>query len=92
MLAAIMNPSAGHATRGRLRHRAPAEAIKHRIGYMAQQFNLYGDLTVQENLDFFADSSACAAGSAERAQRAPAGLRPADRVQAAAGRRTCRAA
>jgi ABC-2 type transport system ATP-binding protein len=32
-----------------------AEAIKPLVGYMAQQFSLYGELTVIENLRFFAD-------------------------------------
>jgi ABC-2 type transport system ATP-binding protein len=55
MLAAIMDPSQGHARVAGYDTVKQAEAIKHRIGYMAQQFNLYGDLSVQENLDFFAD-------------------------------------
>ncbi len=55
MLAAIMDPTEGHATVAGYDTVKQAEAIKHRIGYMAQQFNLYGDLSVQENLDFFAD-------------------------------------
>lgn len=55
MLAAIMNPSEGRATVAGFDTVRQAEAIKHRIGYMAQQFNLYGDLSVQENLDFYAD-------------------------------------
>jgi ABC-2 type transport system ATP-binding protein len=55
MLAAIMDPSDGSATVAGYDTMKEAEPIKHHIGYMAQQFNLYGDLSVQENLDFFAD-------------------------------------
>jgi ABC-2 type transport system ATP-binding protein len=55
MLAAIMDPSAGSATVAGCDTVRQAAAIKRRIGYMAQQFNLYGDLSVQENLDFYAD-------------------------------------
>ena len=31
------------------------EALKARIGYLSQSFTLYGDLTVDENIEFFAD-------------------------------------
>jgi ABC-2 type transport system ATP-binding protein len=55
MLCAIMAPTAGWARVAGFDIARQAEAIKRRIGYMAQRFNLYGDLSVVENLDFFAD-------------------------------------
>jgi ABC-2 type transport system ATP-binding protein len=55
MLAAIMDPSAGRATVAGYDTVRQPEQIKRHIGYMAQRFNLYGDLTVMENLNFFAD-------------------------------------
>jgi len=55
MLCAIMDPSAGSARVAGFNTVKGAEDIKKRIGYMPQQFSLYGDLTVLENLVFFAD-------------------------------------
>ena len=55
MLCAIMDPSEGSARVAGFDTVSEPEQIKRRIGYMAQRFNLYGDLSVAENLDFFAD-------------------------------------
>jgi ABC-2 type transport system ATP-binding protein len=55
MLCAIMDPSEGSARVAGFDTVQEPEQIKRRIGYMAQRFNLYGDLSVEENLDFFAD-------------------------------------
>ncbi|MBN1810726.1 MAG: ABC transporter ATP-binding protein [Anaerolineae bacterium] len=55
MLCAIMNPTEGSARVAGFDTKKEPEEIKKRIGYMAQQFSLYGDLTVLENLTFFAD-------------------------------------
>jgi len=55
MLCAIMNPTAGTARVAGFDTVREPEEIKKRIGYMPQQFSLYGDLTVRENLIFFAD-------------------------------------
>jgi ABC-2 type transport system ATP-binding protein len=55
MLCAIMDPTAGSARVAGFDTVKEPEEIKRRIGYMAQQFSLYGDLTVMENLTFFAD-------------------------------------
>jgi ABC-2 type transport system ATP-binding protein len=55
MLCAIMDPTEGAARVAGFDTVQEPEEIKQRIGYMAQRFNLYGDLSVEENLDFFAD-------------------------------------
>ena len=55
LLTAIMDPTSGDAwVAGRHIVREP-EAIKEQIGYMSQRFGLYPDLTVMENIDFYAD-------------------------------------
>ncbi len=55
LLAAILDPTDGQASIAGFDTVRQPEPIKRRIGYMAQRFNLYGDLSVWENLNFFAD-------------------------------------
>jgi ABC-2 type transport system ATP-binding protein len=55
MLAAILDPTEGTVRVMGLDTVKDDEAIKQRMGYMAQQFSLYGDLSVSENIDFYAD-------------------------------------
>ena len=54
MLAGLLKPSAGGGSVAGLDILTQSEAIKHRIGYMSQLFSLYADLTVNENIAFFA--------------------------------------
>ena len=55
MLAAILDPTGGEAWVMGRHTVGEAEAIKEEIGYMSQRFGLYPDLTVLENLHFYAD-------------------------------------
>jgi ABC-2 type transport system ATP-binding protein len=55
LLCGLMRPSEGSARVAGCDTVRQAEALKRQIGYMPQQFSLYGDLTVMENLLFFAD-------------------------------------
>lgn len=55
MLAGILEPTRGDAWVGGYHVLHQAEALKPLIGYMSQHSGLYGDLTVMENLQFFAD-------------------------------------
>ena len=55
MLAGVLRPSGGDALlEGTSVVRDP-ERAKHHLAYMSQRFGLYADLTVRENIDFYAD-------------------------------------
>ncbi|MDP2877156.1 MAG: ABC transporter ATP-binding protein [Holophaga sp.] len=55
LLTGILRPTSGEAWVDGLHIAREAEPLKERIGYMSQRFGLYPDLTVMENLDFYAD-------------------------------------
>lgn len=54
-LSTLLKPTSGTARLWGNDVVGQARLIRGRIGYMSQRFNLYGDLTVEENLRFFAD-------------------------------------
>ena len=47
MLCGLIDPDAGEATVAGYRVNESLDAVKDAIGYMAQRFGLYGDLTVE---------------------------------------------
>jgi ABC-2 type transport system ATP-binding protein len=55
LLTAIMDPTSGDAWIAGHSILTEGERIKEKIGYMSQRFGLYEDLTVIENIQFYAD-------------------------------------
>jgi ABC-2 type transport system ATP-binding protein len=55
MLCGLLDPTGGRASVAGYEVAKNPDAVKDRIGYMAQKFGLYGDLTVQENMVFYSD-------------------------------------
>jgi ABC-2 type transport system ATP-binding protein len=53
MLVGVLAPTAGEATVAGRDVRTDPDGVRRRIGYMAQRFALYDDLTVDENLALF---------------------------------------
>ncbi len=55
MLSTVMESSSGDIRIAGFDAKKETERIRSNIGYMPQNFSLYPDLSVQQNLDFFAD-------------------------------------
>jgi ABC-2 type transport system ATP-binding protein len=55
LLSGLIDPTAGSAQVAGFDVQREAAAVKDRIGYMSQRFGLYVDLTVEENMRFYAD-------------------------------------
>jgi ABC-2 type transport system ATP-binding protein len=78
MLCGIMDPSEGEGRVLGIDLRRNPERVKSAIGYMSQRFSLYDDLTVEENLTFYARVYMVARG--ERTSRIDRMVRLADLV------------
>jgi ABC-2 type transport system ATP-binding protein len=55
LLCGLIDPTEGSARVAGHDVAREAQAVKDQIGYMAQRFGLYGDLTVEENMVFYSD-------------------------------------
>jgi ABC-2 type transport system ATP-binding protein len=55
MLTGVLTPTSGTATILGFDLLKESRSIKREIGYLSQRFSLYGDLTVDENIEFFAE-------------------------------------
>lgn len=55
MLCGITRPTSGELMVEGFSVTKQKEEVKKRIGYLSQRFSLYGDLTIDENIEFFAE-------------------------------------
>jgi ABC-2 type transport system ATP-binding protein len=54
MLCGLLEPTSGTMELAGAGGNLRSESVRERIGYMSQKFSLYDDLTIRQNLDFFA--------------------------------------
>jgi ABC-2 type transport system ATP-binding protein len=54
MLCGLIEPTAGEGSLAGETGTLRSSSVRRRVGYMSQKFSLYDDLTIEENLDFFA--------------------------------------
>jgi ABC-2 type transport system ATP-binding protein len=54
MLCGLLDPTSGSAALAGVHGNIRTSEVRQRVGYMSQKFSLYDDLTIAENLDFFA--------------------------------------
>jgi ABC-2 type transport system ATP-binding protein len=55
MMVGVLKPTSGKVEVLGMDMSSQRGEIKKRIGYLSQRFSLYGDLTIDENIDFFAE-------------------------------------
>ncbi|MBW7887019.1 MAG: ABC transporter ATP-binding protein [Bacteroidetes bacterium] len=55
MLCGIVKPDSGRMNILGLDVQSQLNGLKNKIGYLSQKFSLYGDLTIDENIEFFAE-------------------------------------
>jgi ABC-2 type transport system ATP-binding protein len=55
MLCGIISPTQGELNVLGFNVQKQKDEVKKRIGYLSQKFSLYGDLTIDENIEFFAE-------------------------------------
>jgi ABC-2 type transport system ATP-binding protein len=81
MLCGLLAPTGGRATVAGADIAREPQRVKERIGYMSQKFSLYMDLSVVENLNFFASAYGLS-GAERRARIGDALVRPTWRARA----------
>ena len=69
MLCGLLAPSSGEMQLAGERGSLRSQSVRQRIGYMSQKFSLYDDLSIEENLNFFAGVYGVAEAEREEKRR-----------------------